>query len=192
MDFQVPEQALASLERGFAVRATSDTFPDATFEGTIDVIENAIDPATRTVRVRALFPEQPALDEPNPVELAPNPLAPAPESNERLRPGMFLEVQVVAPLRRDVLAVPNTAVLYAPYGDSVYTVGETDAGLTATQVFVRLGERRGDFVEVVSGLEEGVTVVVTGAFKLSNGAPLSLENDVTPAAPELAPEPENR
>lgn len=197
VDFQVPEQALASLEHGFAVRATSDTFPGAVFEGTIDVIENGIDPATRTVRVRALFPERPAVAEPAPVELAPNPLAPDPvaptrEANERLRPGMFLEVEVVEPTRRDVLAVPNTAVLYAPYGDSVYTVAETDGALTATQVFVRLGERRGDFVEVQSGIEEGVTVVATGAFKLSNGAPVSIENDVTPPAAELVPEPENR
>ncbi len=74
----------------------------------------------------------------------------------------------------------------------MYTIAEADGVLTATQVFVRLGERRGDFVEIESGLEEGVTVVATGAFKLSNGAAVSVENDVAPPAAELSPEPENR
>ena len=171
VDFNVREQALPILEVGLSVRATSDTYPGDPFVGTIETIDTAIDRSTRNVRVRAIFPDE----------------------RERMRPGMFLQVQVVQPERRQVLAVPNTAVLYAPYGDSVYRVEEGDEGaLVAKQTFIRLGERRGDYVEVLEGLEDGQTVVSTGAFKLSNGASITVENDVSPEAPSLAPEPENR
>lgn len=171
VDFNVPEQALPTLQVGMTVRATSDTYPGEPFEGTIETIDTAIDRATRNVRVRAIFPDE----------------------RERMRPGMFLQVQVVQPDRREVLAVPNTAVLYAPYGDSVYVVEDDEnGGLVAKQSFVRLGERRGDFVEVLEGLESGQTVVSTGAFKLSNGAAVTIENDVSPGDPSLEPEPENR
>jgi len=171
VDFNVPEQALPTLEEGFEVRATSNTYPDQPFSGTIQTIDTAIDRSTRNIRVRAIFPD----------------------ADGQMRPGMFLQVEVVRPERRQVLAIPNTAVLYAPYGDSVYVIeeGEED-GLVAKQAFVRLGERRGDFVEVIEGLEAGQTVVSTGAFKLNNGAAITLENDVSPADPSLEPDPENR
>ena len=147
VDFQVPENMLASLEAGYAVVATSDAFPEESFRGTIQTINNRVETSTRNVRIRAEIP---------------NP-------DERLRPGMFLDVEVVRPQQRRIVAVPNTAVLYAPYGDSVYIVDEGEnGGLVARQMFVRLGERRGDLVEVVSGLEADQTVVSTGAFKLQN------------------------
>jgi len=171
VDFTVPERALPQLEVGHQVRAKSDTYPGEPFVGTIETIDTAIDRATRNVRIRARFPDE----------------------SGRMRPGMFLQVEVLRPERRAVLAIPNTAVLYAPYGDSVYVVEEgEDEGLVAKQVFVRLGERRGDFVEVLEGLEAGQTVVSTGVFKLSNGAAVSVENDVSPEEPSLEPEPENR
>ena len=89
--------------------------------------------------------------------------------------------------------IPATAVIFAPYGDSVFAVEEkADAkgkpGLIAHQKFVRLGDRRGDFVAVVSGLSPGETVVSTGAFKLRNGMAVTVNNALAPA-PELAPKP---
>jgi membrane fusion protein (multidrug efflux system) len=92
-----------------------------------------------------------------------------------------------------VLYVPATAVLFAPYGDSVYVLEEKkDAGgnatLLAQQRFVRLGERRGDMVAVASGLSASDTVVSSGAFKLRNGAAVVVKNDLAPRA-ELAPQP---
>jgi membrane fusion protein (multidrug efflux system) len=91
---------------------------------------------------------------------------------------MFAQVEVLNGGPREVLAVPSTSVLYAPFGDSVYVVepqGEgAKAGLVARQRFVRLGERRGDLVTVVSGLKSGETIVSTGAFKLRNGAAVAI------------------
>ena len=94
---------------------------------------------------------------------------------EHLRPGMFVKVAVVLPTRNEVLAIPATAVLYAPYSDSVFVVEEKKSEESGQPVkvvrqqFARLGEKRGDFVSVVSGLKEGETVVSTGVFKLRNG-----------------------
>ncbi|MFT5354346.1 MAG: membrane fusion protein (multidrug efflux system) [Polyangiales bacterium] len=170
VDFQVPASQLAQLTRGLVVRIRSDSYPDEHFEGAVETIDTQVDASTRNVRVRATLANE----------------------DERLRPGMFLEVRVVQPQSRDVVIVPNTAILYAPYGDSVYVVDESEGSVVGRQVFVRVGERRGDFVEVLSGVEDGQTVVATGAFKLQNGAALSVQNDVAPPDPQTMPTPENR
>ena len=170
VDFQVPSSQLRHLSTGLRVRSRSDSYPDETFEGILETIDTQIDPSTRNVRVRANLANE----------------------DERLRPGMFLEVEVVQPQTRRVLMVPNTAVLYAPYGDSVYIVEESEDSDVARQVFIRVGERRGDFVEVLSGVEEGQVVVTTGAFKLQNGVALSIQNDVAPPDAQTSPAPENR
>ncbi|MEM7609656.1 MAG: hypothetical protein AAF411_30285 [Myxococcota bacterium] len=84
-------------------------------------------------------------------------------------------------------------VLYAPYGDSIYLVEDGESGtLVARQVFVRTGERRGDFVEIEDGVDAGQTVVSTGAFKLQNGVTITVDNGTAPPASEVAPTPENR
>jgi len=95
-----------------------------------------------------------------------------------------------------VLVIPETAVLYAPYGDSVFLVrgGEQTEGenkLTVDQVFVRLGERRGDLRVVISGLQAGQTIVSTGAFKLQNGSSVTVNNALAPKASEN-PTPDDR
>jgi membrane fusion protein (multidrug efflux system) len=123
--------------------------------------------------------------------------ATAANKEELLRPGMFASVAVVLPVKSQVLAIPATAVLPAPYGDSVFVVEEQrqgekvdSPGLTVRQQFVRLGESRGDFVAVVSGLDEGATVVSTGVFKLRNGQAVVVDNTLNPAF-SLNPEPDN-
>ena len=106
---------------------------------------------------------------------------------------MFGNVEVLSKEKRPVLLVPATAVIYAPYGDSVYAIEEKkdDKGAAATvarQKFVRLGERRGDQVEVVSGLTAAETIVSSGAFKLRNGASVVVRNELAPvpgAAPRM-------
>ena len=108
---------------------------------------------------------------------------------------MFVKVAVVLPVQNQVLAIPSTAVLYAPYGDSVFVVEEEKSetngqhGKIVRQQFVRLGEKRGDFVSVVSGLKEGETVVSTGAFKLRNGQAVVVDNTLAPEF-QLSPKPE--
>ncbi len=170
-DFWLPQQALRDLEAGDRVRLRTDTFPDASWEGEVTTVNPEVDPATRNVRVRATFAN----------------------ADGRLRPGMFGNVEVVSSERRQVLTVPATAVLYAPYGDSVFAIEEQKdasgkANAVARQKFVRLGERRGDLVEVVSGLRAGETVVGSGGFKLRNGTTVAVNDALAPKA-QLAPKP---
>jgi membrane fusion protein, multidrug efflux system len=174
VDFWLPQQALADLRVGQAVRMRTDIFPTATWEGQITVVNPEVDVATRNVRVRATIAN----------------------ADGRLRPGMFANVEVVSPEKRPVLMVPATAVLYAPYGDSIFALEEQKdpsgkTSLVARQKFVRLGERRGDLVAVTSGLTAGQTVVGSGAFKLRNGATVVLHNELAPQA-ELSPKPADR
>lgn len=171
-DFWLPQQALAELHLGQQARLRTDTFGDAIWGGEITAINPEVDASTRNVRVRATFPN----------------------ADGRLRPGMFANVQVISAQRRRALLVPATGVLYAPYGDSVFTIeeGKGAAGaLTVHQRTVRLGERRGDFVEVLSGLAPGDAVVSSGAFKLRNGVAVVVNNALAPAA-QLAPAPTDR
>jgi membrane fusion protein (multidrug efflux system) len=170
-DFWLPQQALADLKPGQRARLRTDTFPDARWEGTVTTVNPEVDPATRNVRVRATFPN----------------------GDARLRPGMFANVEVLSPEKRTVLIVPATAAIFAPYGDSVFAIEQKKdpAGKTVSvvhQKFVRLGERRGDLVAVVSGLAAGETVVSSGAFKLRNGATVAVNDALAPKA-QLAPKP---
>jgi membrane fusion protein (multidrug efflux system) len=146
--------------------------PDRVIEGKITAINPEVDAVTRNIRIQATVANR----------------------QERLRPGMFVNVAVVLPASEDVLAVPATAVLYAPYSDSVFVVEEKQSennkqpGLVVRQQVVQLGERRGDLVAVVSGLEAGETIVSTGAFKLRNGQAVVVDNTLAPEF-KLAPAP---
>ncbi len=170
-DFWLPQQALAELKPGQRARLHVDAFADQAWQGEITTVNPEVDPATRNVRVRATFQN----------------------ADGRLRPGMFANVEVLSAERRPVLVIPATAVMFAPYGDSVFAIEEhKDAGGRISRVvrqkFVRVGERRGDFVALVSGLERGETVVSSGAFKLRNGAAVAVNDALAPAA-RLAPKP---
>jgi membrane fusion protein (multidrug efflux system) len=164
-DFWLPQQAMADLRPGMEARLTTDVFPGRTWNGSVTVINPEVDPATRNVRVRGTFPN----------------------GDGALRPGMYADVTVFSPREQQVLAIPATAVVYAPYGDSVFTIEEKDKQLVARQKFVRLGERRGDLVAVASGLDAGETVVSSGAFKLHTGSTLIVRNDLAPRA-DLLPQ----
>lgn len=173
-DFALPQQSLAKLQAGDPVRVTIDAFPGEFFAGKITAINAEVDVATRNIRLQATIA---------------NP-------KEQLRPGMFARVAVGLPGRNEVLALPATAVLYAPYGDSVFVVEEHkdeqsgQAGMVLRQQFVRLGEKRGDFVAAVSGLKGGETVVSTGVFKLRNGQGVVVDNKLSPTF-SLEPKPGN-
>jgi membrane fusion protein (multidrug efflux system) len=165
-EFWLPQQTLADLRKGMQARLTTDVFPERSWTGAVTVVNPEVDPATRNVRVRATFPNE----------------------DGALRPGMFGDVAVLSPDERRTIVIPATAPIYAPYGDSVFAVESRDKQLVARQKFVRLGERRGDLVAVVSGLDAGETIVSSGAFKLHNGSTLILRNDLAPTV-EAAPNP---
>jgi membrane fusion protein (multidrug efflux system) len=111
-----------------------------------------------------------------------------------LRPGMFVKVDVVLPIKEKTLVVPGSAISYAPFGDSVFIIekkknektGKEDQVLR--QQFVRIGEARGDFVAINDGLKAGQTVVSTGVFKLRNGMEVTINNTLAPK-PQLNPNP---
>jgi len=173
-DFSLPQQALARLKTGTPVSIVTDAYPGETFIGTLTAINAEVDAATRNIRLQATVGNK----------------------REQLRPGMFARVTVNLPERAEVLAIPVTAVLYAPYGDSVYVIEEHkdetsgQNGKILRQQFIRLGEKRGDFVAVTSGLKAGETVVSTGAFKLRNGQVVVIDNQLAPQF-SLEPNPVN-
>lgn len=174
----LPQQALADLKTGQEVTMRVDSFPGKTWRGQISTVNSEVDPATRNIRVRATFPNKDGM----------------------LRPGLFVKVEVSASDERQVLVVPTTAVVYAPYGDSVFVLdqktesgkaGQQPSPLIAQPRFVRLGDKRGDLVAVVSGLKEGETVVSNGAFKLRKGMAVLVNNDLAPPV-ELDPKPTDK
>jgi membrane fusion protein, multidrug efflux system len=174
IDFSLPQQDLPKLRVGMTVRALQSGSNQPIGEGTISAVDPSVDPLTRTIKVRASLPE----------------------NAEALRPGMFLRAEVVLPEKNEVIAVPQTAIVHASYGDSVF-VGEDKPGpdgkprKVAQQHFVKLGATRGDFVSVVDGLAAEQEVVTAGAFKLRNGIPLKVNNQGAPE-PSLDPHPLNR
>lgn len=165
-EFYLPQQALADLHTGLHARLHTDVYPKDSWAGTLTTVDPEIDVSTRNVRVRATFPN----------------------TDGRLRPGMFANIEVLSDDLRPALVIPATAVIYAPYGDSVFSLEQKDQALVARQKFVRLGERRGDLVAVVSGLNAAETIVSSGAFKLHNGSEVVLHNELAPDA-EVAPKP---
>lgn len=173
VEFLLPQQKLAEVRTGLPVRLSGDNISE-TVRGTITAINPDIDEATRNIRLQATVANR----------------------GGKLRPGMFVTVDVLLPGDQQVLTLPGTAVLYAPYGDSVFVVEEKgsensgEKGLFLRQQFVRLGEKRGDFVAVLSGVKRGEQVVSTGVFKMRNGIPVVVDNSQAPGF-ELTPRPEN-
>lgn len=171
VNFSLPQQDVAALHVGAAVSVTADSVGG--LDGRITAINSVVDEATRNVQVQATFR---------------NP-------HGHLRPGMFVEVKASAGRGDSVIALPASAVSYAPYGNSVYIVsdlkgpnGKTYRGVQ--QRFVKLGPGRGDQVSVTSGLKPGEEVVTSGVFKLRSGASVLVNNKIIPSN-NPAPKPED-
>jgi membrane fusion protein (multidrug efflux system) len=163
VNFGVPQQETARVRLGRTLRVTTDDLTGVEFTGRVTAIDSVVNEATRNVQVQATIP---------------NP-------DGRLRPGMFVQTAVVTGTNRSVIALPASAVSYAPFGDSVFVVsdvkgpdGQTYRGVR--QQFVKLEGTRGDQVAVVSGVSAGDEVVTSGVFKLRNGAAVLVNNTVQP------------
>lgn len=184
LNFSLPEQDVNTVAVGQTLTAAVDALQGKQFTGTITAIESQVDAGTRNFLVQATLP---------------NP-------NEVLRAGSFARVvsDVGTPL--SVLVVPQTAVTFNPYGNSVFVItevnrapGETDMmgnplvgqKLVAQQRFIRTGSTRGDLVAVTDGLAAGERVATSGLLKLRNDAEVTINNKVEPSADET-PEPANR
>jgi len=171
VDFTVPQDALARVETGRKVLARADAYPDQPFSGQIRAISPKVNEATRnaTVRARLANPEG------------------------KLRPGMFVDVAIQLPEEKQVVTLPQTAITYNPYGDSVFLVNEStdDQGgtvLTVERKFVETGASRASQIQILEGVEAGQRVVTSGQLKLRNGAKVNIDNTTEPASdpsPEL-------
>jgi len=175
IDFTLSQSNVSQVAVGQSVSIATDAYPGASFAGKIVALDPKLDPATRNIAVRA--------------ELA-NP-------DHKLLPGMFASVQIVTGAEEKKLTLPQTAITYYPYGETVFLVkkGQPDANgktpLTAEQKFVVTGTTRGDEVAITKGLAEGDNVVASGQLKLKNGTPLIINNDQTLPV-EAAPNPQDQ
>jgi membrane fusion protein (multidrug efflux system) len=173
VDFGLPQQALGQVRVGRDLRVTSEDLVGKVFTGKVTALDSVVDQTTRNVQMQATLSN--------------------PEG--KLRPGMFVQVEVTQGTNRSVITLPASAVSFAPYGDSVYVItelkdpkGQTYRGVR--QQFVKVDGSRGDQVAVVSGLNPGDEVVTSGVFKLRNGAAVQVNNKVQPGN-NPAPKPED-
>jgi len=174
VDFSLPQQELSRIARGQKVAATSDAYPDRTFIGEVSTINPKVETSTRNVRIEARIENK----------------------EHKLLPGMFVSVELQAGEPQRYLTLPRTAVVFNPYGETVYVVDDKGRGkdgkpsLTARQTFVTVGPSRGDQIAVISGIREGETVVTSGQLKLKSGSPIIINNRVQPLS-NAAPKPED-
>ena len=169
-NFTVTEKDSGALKVGQTVRIAVDAYPNRTFEGKITTIEPQIATDTRNIRVQATIQ--------NPDRI--------------LKPGMFATTSVVLPDKPPVITVPETAVDYTLYGDSVYLLTEKkgDDGktsLTVTRTFVQTGNRINGRAEILKGLKDGDRVIAVGQLKLQSGAAVTISTDPTPPIPAKPP-----
>ncbi len=170
IDFNLPQKQLQSAAKDYPIDVTIDSYPGDVFRGSVEAIDPDLDTGTRTFRVRGRLENQ----------------------DRRLRPGMFASVQVVQPAPLEVVAIPNTAIYYQAYGNSIFVIKPSADGSSKTveQRFVKLGKSKGDFVAVTEGLEAGEEVATAGVFKLSNGRGVVVDNSKA-LQPSLNPQPDN-
>jgi membrane fusion protein (multidrug efflux system) len=163
VNFELPQQDVPALKIGARVRVAGDGLAVAGCEGGITALNSVVDEATRNVRAQATLR---------------NP-------SGGLRPGMYVQVEVSAGGGDSVIGLPASAVSYAPYGNSVFVVGDLKGANGRSyrgvqQRFVKLGPRRGDQVSVLSGLQPGEEVVTSGVFKLRTGTAVLVNNKLAP------------
>jgi membrane fusion protein, multidrug efflux system len=171
VNFSVPQDGFGGLRVGAEVRVHADSAGNVA--GRITAINSVIDEATRNVQVQATFR---------------NP-------GGRLRPGMFVDVELALGRNDVVVTLPASAINYAPYGNSVFVVADIEGQGGAKyrgvqQRFIKVGPGRGDQVAILSGLESGEEVATSGVFKLRNGAAVLVRNEVRPGN-DPAPKPED-
>ena len=173
VNFAVPQQQLGDMGNGMEVHVTAEEMPGVSFAGKITAIDAIVEETTRNVQVQATLDNR----------------------EGDLRPGMFVDVDVVLPVSTPVVALPASAIRYAPYGDAVFIVQESqtpDGGSSRTvrQQFIKLSGTRGDQVAITGGVTPGDEVVTSGVFKLYNGAAVQVNNEIQPAN-DPAPKPED-
>jgi len=173
VNFGVPQQETGKVIPGHVLRGTSNDVPGMGFTGRITALDSVINEQTRNIQVQCIVTNK----------------------ENKLRPGMFVQVELPMGSPRDVMPLPASAINYAPYGDSVFVVSDMkdpkgNSYRGVRQQVVRIEGSRGDQVAIVSGLNPGDEIVSSGVFKLRNGAPVVVNNTVKPDN-NAAPKPED-
>jgi membrane fusion protein, multidrug efflux system len=173
VNFGVPQQDTAKMALGREVRVSNQDLPGLSFGGKITALDSVINEQTRNIQIQATMH---------------NP-------GDKLRPGMYVQVELPLGAPRDVIPLPASAINYAPYGDSVFVVVDMKDEKTGKayrgvrQQVVKIEGTRGDQVAIISGLNPGDEVVSAGSFRLRNGAPVQVNNSVQPSdSPHPNPE----
>ena len=175
VDFFLPQQALESLKISQKVTLKTDAYPAQTFTGDITVINPKVDINTRNVQVRA------TLNNPD----------------HKLLPGMYATVNIATGLAQRYITLPRTTITFNAFGSTVYRVdtnGQDETGkpkLIAKQSFVTTGDTRGDQIAILTGVNEGETIVTTGQIKLRNGSPVIVDNSIQPSN-DATPQPKDQ
>jgi membrane fusion protein (multidrug efflux system) len=174
VDFYAPQKSLGRIALGQKIMLKTDAFQGQQFPGDVSSIDPKVDPATRNVQVRATVR---------------NP-------KRSLLPGMFATVVIASGGPQQFLTLPQTAVSYNPFGDTVFVVEESKGkddkpALVAQQKFVTTGEARGDQVAILTGIKDGDTVVTAGQIKLRSGMPVIVNNAIQPTN-DQAPKPKDQ
>ena len=173
VNFGVPQQDTGKIIPGHVLKITNSDLPGMSFTGRITALDSVISEQTRNIQVQSIVTNK----------------------DNKLRPGMFVQVELPMGSPREVIPLPASAINYAPYGDSVYVVSNmTDpkgrAYRGVRQQVVKIDGSRGDQVGIISGLNPGDEVVSSGVFKLRNGAPVLVNNEVKPSN-STSPKPED-
>jgi len=166
MDFFVPQQAVDQIRIGQRVNVKVDAYKDRTFAGEISALNPRVDASSRNVQIRATLKN----------------------ADHKLLPGMYATVDIATGAPQDLITLPQTAVTYNPYGDTVYIIDTKGTAANgkpqqiARQTFITTGATRGDQVAVLKGVNDGDMVVTSGQLKLHNGSLVNIDNSVTPTA----------
>ena len=173
MNFSVPQQDISALKLGSSVDATVEGSKAGAFHGRVTTIDPVVNDATRNVQVQATFPN----------------------TRGELKPGMYATVRVIVGEGQPIVALPSSAINYAPYGNSVFILedmkgpdGKPYKGVR--QQFVKLGRAQGDQVAILEGVKAGEEVATSGVFKLRPNAAVKVNNAVMPSD-STAPKPED-
>ena len=175
VDFYVPQQSVDQVRLGQSVAVKVDAFKGQTFDGEIAAINPKVDASNRNVQIRATLKN----------------------ADHRLIPGMYATIDIVTGKPQNYITLPQTAITYNPYGDTVYIVdnkgndAEGKPQYVARQSFVTTGATRGDQVAVLKGVNEGDMIVTAGQLKLHNGTTVLIDNSITPTA-DASPVPIDR
>jgi membrane fusion protein, multidrug efflux system len=166
LDFFVPQQTVDQVKIGQQVAVKIDAYKDQTFIGEISALNPKVDASSRNVQIRATLKN----------------------ADHKLLPGMYATVEIPTGGPQNLITLPQTAIAYNPYGDTVYIVdtkGNDASGKpqqVARQAFVTTGATRGDQVAVLKGVNEGEMIVTSGQIKLHNGSTVLIDNTVAPTA----------